>query len=108
MIALIGTIMSSFCVDIVLRQTRIEHRWHILSSLAFIVAYGIWNLTNAGRFSGPDAWFQGHAVWHVLTGVSLGCMAILYRSEIETPVCATEYVNAECPLQPERNAAQNS
>ena len=86
MVVLIGTIMTSFCVDIALRRTRIEHRWHILSSLAFIVAYVIWNLTNAGRFSEPDAWLQGHAVWHVLTGVSLGCMAILYRSEIVLPV----------------------
>lgn len=107
MITLISTIMASFFVDLAWRGTRIEHRWHIMSSLAFIVAYAIWNLTNAGRFSGPEAWLQGHAVWHVLTGVSLGCMAILYRSEIEAPVRATESINAGGTLQPALDAAQD-
>lgn len=107
MVALFATIMMSFCVDIASRRTRIEHRWHILALLAFIVAFAIWNLTNAGRFSGPEAWLQGHAVWHVLTGVSLGCMAILYRSEIEASAHETDSSRAAGTLNPALDAAQN-
>jgi hypothetical protein len=34
-----------------------------------------------GRFTGPDAWLQGHALWHVLTAASLGAMYAYLRSE---------------------------
>lgn len=105
MIGLIGTIITSFCIDAALRRSSIEHRWHALSTLSFAVAYAIWNLTNAGRFSGPDAWFQGHGVWHVLTGVSLGCMAVLYRSEIETPLRAPDAVPVGNTLPSKLDAA---
>ncbi|MBI1319763.1 MAG: hypothetical protein GC168_12560 [Candidatus Hydrogenedens sp.] len=88
MTGLIGTIISSFLVDFVLRQRRIQHRWHILSILAFFLAFGIWNLTNANRFTSHEAMIQGHAIWHVLTACSLGFMAILYRTEV--PVASAE------------------
>lgn len=81
MTGLIGTIITSFCIDFVLRRSNIQHRWYILSALSFALAFTIWNLTNAKRFTSPDVWYQGHAIWHVLTGFSLGFMAILYRSE---------------------------
>ncbi len=38
----------------------------------------------AGRFTGPDAWLQGHSLWHLLTSVSLACMYLYYRSEAPT------------------------
>jgi len=79
---LIGTIISSFLLDFILRRNRIQHRWHILAALSFAVAFGIWLLTNANRFTSPDVWYQGHAIWHVLTGCSLGFFAIQYRTEV--------------------------
>jgi hypothetical protein len=81
MVGLIGTIVTCVCVDIVMRKTNLQHRWHILSVLAFAIGFTIWNLTNAKRFTDPDVWYQGHGFWHVLTGFSLGFMAIFYRSE---------------------------
>lgn len=108
MAGLISTIIASFGVDLLRQRTRIEHRWHILSIVSFFVAFAIWNLTNAGRFAGPEAWLQGHAVWHVLTGVSLGCMAILYRSEIVLPIEETNPAQADAPLQPALDTARNS
>jgi hypothetical protein len=35
----------------------------------------------AGRFTGPDAWLQGHALWHLLTATSLAFIYLYYRSE---------------------------
>lgn len=89
MTGLIGTIVASFGVDFLLRRRSIQHRWHILAALSFAVAFGIWNLTNAKRFTSPDVWYQGHAIWHILTGFSLGFMAILYRSEAPVPPADT-------------------
>lgn len=85
MTGLIGTVVTSFGVDFALRRSSIQHRWYILSALSFALAFGIWNLTNAKRFTDPDVWYQGHAIWHVLTAFSLGFMAILYRSEAPLP-----------------------
>jgi Ceramidase len=81
MTTLIGAIVTSSCIDLALRRTSIQHRWHVLAALSFAIGFGIWNLTNANRFTSPDAWVQGHAVWHVLSALPLGFMAILYRSE---------------------------
>jgi len=40
-----------------------------------------WVLDVAGKFSGPDAWLQGHAVWHLLTALSLAAIYLYYRNE---------------------------
>lgn len=46
-------------------------RWLGLSFLALASGTVCRQLDVAGRFSGPDAWYQGHALWHVLCGLSL-------------------------------------
>lgn len=84
MTGLIGTVVTSVCIDFALRQRSMQHRWYLLSALSFAIAFTIWNLTNAKRFTSPDDWYQGHGIWHVMTGFSLGFMAILYRSEVPT------------------------
>jgi len=81
MTGLITTVTTSFGIDFLLRRNSIQLRWPLLSILFFLLAFGIWNLTNAKRFTDPDVWYQGHAIWHVLTAFSLGFMGICYRSE---------------------------
>jgi len=54
-------------------------RWQLFSIIALIAAVTCRQLDVAGRFSGPDAWLQGHALWHVLTATSLGCTYFYYR-----------------------------
>jgi hypothetical protein len=34
-----------------------------------------------GSFSGPDTWLQGHALWHLLTALSLATIYLYYRTE---------------------------
>lgn len=62
------------------RKTNV--RWLLGSSAAFVAGVACRQLDVAGRFTGPDAWLQGHALWHLLTSLSLGCMLIYYRSEV--------------------------
>lgn len=85
MSTLIGVIISSYLLDFKLRRTIIQHRWWIFAALSFAIAFGIWLMTNANRFTTPDGWLQGHAIWHLLTGFSLGFFAILYRTEVPQP-----------------------
>ena len=67
---------------------RMSPRWGVLSVLALVAAVTCRQLDIAGRFSGPDAWFQGHAVWHVLTALSIGCTYLYYRSDMVPPLAA--------------------
>jgi hypothetical protein len=69
------------------RKTKVG--WLVGSSAALVAGVVCRQLDAAGRFSGPDAWFQGHALWHVLTGLSLGCMYFYYRSEAITAPALT-------------------
>ena len=61
-------------------------RWLCWSGAALIAAVICRQLDIAGRFAGPDAWLQGHALWHLLTSLSLGCIYFYHRSEVTTPI----------------------
>ena len=63
---------------------KLDGRWLAASSAALVAGVFCRQLDIAARFSGPDAWTQGHAVWHVLTALSLGCVYAFYRSEKTT------------------------
>lgn len=61
------------------RKQRVS--WLVWSCLALVTAIACRQLDIAGRFTGPDAWLQGHSLWHLFTSLSLGCMYLYYRSE---------------------------
>ena len=61
------------------------------SGVALVAARICWQLDVAGKFSGPDTWLQGHAVWHLLTGPSLAGIYLYYRSE-EKPDLSAERI----------------
>lgn len=71
-------------VDRFLTSRKFEVRWLAGATVALVAGVVCRQLDAAGRFSGPDAWVQGHALWHVLTASSLGCMYFYYRSEALT------------------------
>jgi len=62
--------------------------WIIAATVTLVLGVTCRQLDVAGRFSAPDSWFQGHAFWHVFTGLSLGCQYLYYRSEV-LPVTVT-------------------
>jgi len=68
-------------LDVVLPIAKQQYRWVVLAFGALAIAFYIWNLDVARRFSAPDAWLQGHAIWHLLNAVTLGAMAVYYRTE---------------------------
>lgn len=66
----------------VLRRTFLQIRWLVLAAASFVLGAYIWQLDVANAFSPPDAWWQGHAIFHLLMAVTLGSMAQFFRSEV--------------------------
>jgi len=69
-------------LDAVFARHRMRFRWLGWSSAALFAAIACRQLDVAGKFSGPDAWLQGHALWHLLTALSLACLYAYQRSEV--------------------------
>jgi hypothetical protein len=63
------------------RRRRLSVPLMLLSLVALVAARICWVLDVAGKFSGPDTWLQGHAVWHLLTALSLASIYLYYRLE---------------------------
>ncbi len=69
-------------IDWAFFKRRYAIGWLLAALTLFLLAFWFRALDVAGRFSGPDAWWQGHSVWHVLTALSLVSAYLFYRSEI--------------------------
>jgi len=64
-----------------IRRRRKTFWWLILSFATLVGARICWELDVAKKFSGPDACLQGHAVWHLLSALSLASLYFYYRAE---------------------------
>jgi hypothetical protein len=48
----------------------------------FAVAFAIWNVSRTGgAWCSPESLLQGHALWHLLSAVSVGCFYLYFRAE---------------------------
>lgn len=75
-------IVAAFAVlDRFQRRSKLSVLLMILSLAALVAARICWVMDVKGTFSGPDRWFQGHAVWHVLTALSLATIYLYDRTE---------------------------
>jgi hypothetical protein len=85
---LIATVAFFAVLDRFRASRKLAVCWLVWSSAVLVAAVLCRQLDVAGRFTGPDAWLQGHTLWHLLTSLSLGCMYLYYRSEVATsPDC---------------------
>lgn len=99
---LIGMAVLGVVVDALMRNASQQYRWSVLSLFSLALAYYIWNLDRSRQFTAPESWLQGHALWHLLTAVTLGSMAVFYRTE--TPITAAVEVRS----LPRRAAAETA
>lgn len=60
---------------------ELQSRWIILSFLTLVVAVFFRQIDVARKFTGPDAWLQGHFIWHCLTAASQVLLYLYLRSE---------------------------
>ena len=82
--SLIAVIGVSLIADQFQTLRRLDLRWGAMSLAMLVAAVACRELDIAKRFSHPTAWIQGHAMWHVLTSLSLACIYCYYRSEINS------------------------
>lgn len=68
------------------RRPVIRGRYFTAALACMVVAYGIWTLDNLRLLCWPSSWFQGHALWHVLTAAAAWLVYLYYRSEKETRI----------------------
>jgi len=84
MVTLILLVFAFRCYEF-FRKAPMDGRWFHLAFAFLVVGVFFRQIDVAGRFTGPDAWFQGHALWHGFTAASLGCIYLYYRSEAPSP-----------------------
>lgn len=64
----------------------LDIRWVAGSAATLVAGIACRQIEIAGAWpAGPDAWLQGHALWHIFTTLSLGCMYLFYRSDTGVP-----------------------
>ena len=73
-------------VDCIPLQRNVRYQWNrtgwfLLAFASMIVAVICRQLDVAKEFSSPESWFQGHAIWHLLTSVSLASLYLAYRCD---------------------------
>ena len=79
--SLIGCVTATSLAELALRPQRFRSGLLAWAGGFLAAAVACRQLDVMGRFSSPDAWFQGHAAWHVLTAASLAAMLLHERSE---------------------------
>ena len=78
---LILTVALLGLADLIFMRRQRRFRWLVFSTLALVAAVICRERDIAGKFSGPDTWLQGHAVWHLLTAASVACLYAYQRCE---------------------------
>ena len=78
---LILTVGYFGALDLFRISRKMSVRWLLLAGVTLGAGVACRQLDVAGKFTGPDAWVQGHALWHLFTALSIGCMYLYYRSE---------------------------
>ena len=78
---LILTVTILSLLEEFISRRRKTYGWLIFSAATLVAARVCWQLDVAKKFSGPDAWIQGHAVWHLLTALSLATIYFYFRLE---------------------------
>jgi len=77
---LILAVANFLLLDLINRRMRWRDLlWPLLALATLVLAVTCRQLDVAGRFTGPDSWVQGHALWHLLTAGTLACMFVYYR-----------------------------
>ena len=81
LIALVGV---SIVADQFRNSRQLNLGWVLLSFTLLVAAVACRELDIARRFSSPQSWLQGHALWHICTSLSLASIYVYYRSETIT------------------------
>lgn len=78
---LFGLLFVFAGVNLVRPGKHLQIRWFVAGLLALVIGARVRAWDIADRFTGPDSWFQGHALWHVLSCLMYVFLFFYFRSE---------------------------
>lgn len=78
---LILTLGAFSVLDVFWKASHTQSRWMIYSFAALVIAVFFRQIDVARKFTGPDAWLQGHFIWHCMTAASQGLLYLYFRTE---------------------------
>lgn len=78
---LTGILVLFAGVSLIQPGKYLQFRWFVAAVVAISLGSNIRDLDIAGEFSGPDAIFQGHALWHLVSGLFYVFLFAYFRSE---------------------------
>ena len=67
--------------SLIQRGKHLQLRWLIAAIVSIIIAAKIRELDMQDRFTDPDSFFQGHAVWHLISSCYYAFIFLYLRSE---------------------------
>lgn len=83
--AMVWTALALEILVWLVESPKIEKRWLAASVASLAFGYAIWMLDESGAWCAPMSWWQGHALWHLLTALAAGLLFVYYRSEETIP-----------------------
>ena len=78
---LFGLLFVFAGVSLVQPGKYLQIRWFVAGLLALVLGSQVRAWDIADKFTGPDSWFQGHALWHVLSCLMYVFLFFYFRSE---------------------------
>ena len=78
---LTGILVLFAGVSLIQPGKYLQFRWFVAALVAINLGSKIRDLDIAGQFSGPDAIFQGHALWHLVSCLFYVFLFVYFRSE---------------------------
>ncbi len=78
---LTGILVLFAGVSLIQPGRYLQFRWFVAAVVAITLGSRIRDLDIAGKFSGPDAIFQGHALWHLVSCLFYVFLFAYFRSE---------------------------
>ena len=80
--AYFGSVLLIFVgINLIQPGKYLQVRWFIAAIATIVLAAKIRELDMQDRFTSPDSFFQGHAVWHLLSSLYYVFIFLYFRSE---------------------------
>lgn len=80
-IALGLVLITHLYYEFFVKKSTAFTKYILIALLSFAVGFTIWMLDRSHIVCSPESWFQGHAVWHLLSALSALLIYMYYRTD---------------------------
>lgn len=80
-IAIGVVLISHLYYEFFMKKSVAFTKYILIALLSFATGFAIWMLDRSHIVCSPESWFQGHAVWHLLSAMSALLIYMYYRTD---------------------------